>query len=1063
MKINVQTINSLLILILFAGFVMMQTGCRKTISGENPAVPKKFTELKVAPNFEFENFITLEVNIGVSNTGIQSLQVIQIFEANPANNGKRIASGATDANQQYKTTLRVPSRLKELYVGKISASGTSYVAVPITGTNFQYEFGKPGGTKSADASPDCSEGCTATKVGTVSNLIINAGEMICVAAGTSATFKNLTLNSGGTIKVCGNVTFFGIVKGSGGTVIISPGGTLYPSSDYDNDGRVLDNFSTTLTYTNGKVRGTINNYGTITFTGDWVGAVDVLGTLNNYNTGSVNGYINVEGTFLNQGPFTVQGRVVIGGQGKITNECSIILTGSSEFTQNHELINNGYIKVPLEFKTAGGATTTMGSGSLIECKKFSIEGNLFGPSGASQPKAQIKAINTYYESKTSSGCVITNYIDLCAPAGISPKSGSIAPTVTYCAVTVPVPSCGTPTPPEITSASTAGGTVGQPFSYIITATGTPIITYNATGLPGGLLFNGSTISGSPAAAGTFNVALTADNNWGTGSKILVITVASPGSPPVITSPVTASCTANQPFSYTISASGTAPITYATSSLPAGLTRSGAVFSGSPTTPGTYNISISATNAVGSDNKTLALTVNIPLVPPAITSPITASGTTGVQFSYVISATGTSPVTFEATGIPVGLSFNGTSIQGVPTEAGTFNVTLSAQNDAGTDSKVLAISIIQAETPPVITSLLNVIGIASQQFSYNITATGTAPVSYTASPLPSGLTYLDGVISGIPNATGTTQVSLHASNNAGTDDKILVITINQPSAADSDGDGVADDNDAYPLDATRAFNSYYPNEVDFGTFVYEDLWPSYGDYDCNDLVMNFQYKIVTNAENKVVDLVSQFKIKAVGATFNNGFGFSLSTLPANIESVTGCIKLGTAVEIDPKGYEAGHADQTVVIPVDAVNTLLGSGIVNTVRDGYTVETSIQTVTVHLSAPQASIGEAPFNPFIFSNQNRAKEVHMKDQPSTGKVDPGYFGTFDDASNPAQNFYYRSSAGLTWAMEIPVDFDYPVEKADIVETYLHFAEWAQSSGTLFPDWYMDKPGYRNQANIY
>ncbi len=1063
MKSKLRTINPILILILLAGSFLMQTGCKKTTSSENLSIPKKFTELKVASNFEFENFITLNVNIAVSNTGIQSLHVIQIFEGNPAYNGKRIATGATDVNQQYKTTLRVPSRLKELYVGKVSASGTSYVAVPISGTNFEYDFGKPLLVKSADAAPDCSSGCTSTKVGTVSDLIINAGEMICVAAGTSATFRNLTLNSGGSIKVCGTLTFFGIVKGTGGTIIISPGGTLFPTSDYDNDGRILNNYSSTLTYTNGNVKGTINNYGTITFTGDWVGAVDVTGTLNNYNTASVNGYITVDGTFLNQGPFTVQGRVVVGSLGRITNDCSIILTGSSEFTQNHELINNGYIKVPLEFKTIAGATTTLGSGSLIECKKFSIEGNLFGPSGGSQPKAQIKAINTYYESKTVSGCVITNYIDLCAPAGITPKSGTIAPTVTYCAVTIPVPNCSTPTPPVVTSASTAGGTVGQPFSYSLTSTGTPIITYNATGLPGGLTFSGSTISGSPAAAGTFNVALTADNNWGTGSKTLVITVASPGSPPVITSPVIAGGTANQPFSYTISASGTAPITYSTGTLPAGLTRTGAVISGSPTIAGTYNIPLTATNAVGSDNKTLVLTVNVPLIPPAITSALTASGTTGVQFTYVISATGTSPVVFVASGIPLGLTFNGSSIQGVPSEAGIFNVTLTAQNEAGTDSKVLTITIIQAATPPVITSSLLVVGIANQQFSYNITATGTTPISYTASPLPSGLTYLDGVISGIPTTAGTTHVTLHATNTAGTDDKILVITINPPSAADTDGDGVSDDNDAYPLDASRAFNSYYPNEVDFGTFVFEDLWPSYGDYDCNDLVMNFQYKIVTNAENKVVDLVSQFKIKAVGAAFNNGFGFSLNTLPANIESVSGCIKLGTAVEIDPKGYEAGHANQTVVIPIDAVNTLLGRGIINTVLDGYTVVTSIQTVTVHLSTPQSSIGAAPFNPFIFCNQNRAQEVHMKDQPSTGKADPGYFDTFDDASNPAQSFYYRSVTGLTWAMEIPVDFDYPVEKADIVETYLHFAEWAQSSGALFPDWYMDKPGYRNQTNIY
>jgi LruC domain-containing protein len=72
-------------------------------------------------------------------------------------------------------------------------------------------------------------------------------------------------------------------------------------------------------------------------------------------------------------------------------------------------------------------------------------------------------------------------------------------------------------------------------------------------------------------------------------------------------------------------------------------------------------------------------------------------------------------------------------------------------------------------------------------------------------------------------------------------------------------------------------------------------------------------------------------------------------------------------------------------------------------------------------------------------------------------------DDASNPSSQQYYRSTTGLPWAIEVPNNFVYPVEKADILETYLHFAQWAQSSGNDFKDWYMEKPGYRNNANIY
>ena len=67
----------------------------------------------------------------------------------------------------------------------------------------------------------------------------------------------------------------------------------------------------------------------------------------------------------------------------------------------------------------------------------------------------------------------------------------------------------------ITSATTASGTVGSAFSYQITATNTPT-SYGATGLPAGLSVNTATglISGTPTAAGTSTVTLSATNSAG---------------------------------------------------------------------------------------------------------------------------------------------------------------------------------------------------------------------------------------------------------------------------------------------------------------------------------------------------------------------------------------------------------------------------------------------------------------------------------------------------------------------------------------------------------------------
>ena len=339
-------------------------------------------------------------------------------------------------------------------------------------------------------------------------------------------------------------------------------------------------------------------------------------------------------------------------------------------------------------------------------------------------------------------------------------------------------------PPVITSAGTASGQTGTAFTYTIVASNNPV-SYGTSALPAGLALNTTTgvISGTPTAAGTFNVSMTATNGSGTDTKPLVITITL--GPPVITSPLTAGGSEGSPFSYQITATNS-PTSFGATGLPPGLAVSATtgLISGTPVGQGTFNVTISATNATSTATATLALTLGVGF--PVITSPGNATGATGVNFLYQIVATN-NPTSFGATGLPPGLSVNASTglVSGAPGANGTFTVNLTATNGTGTGSRVLTITIaLSAPTVVVGAPLQAVNGVP---FSFAIQASN-GPTGYSATGLPPGLT-LDGqsgVISGTPTTLGTFDVTINVTNPVGTTTFTLriIVGVAVPTAAPS---------------------------------------------------------------------------------------------------------------------------------------------------------------------------------------------------------------------------------------------------------------------------------------
>src|SRR5438105_3678922 len=123
-----------------------------------------------------------------------------------------------------------------------------------------------------------------------------------------------------------------------------------------------------------------------------------------------------------------------------------------------------------------------------------------------------------------------------------------------------------------------------------------------------------------------------------------------GPKPVITSPTTATRQVSVAFRDHILASNLPIISYNATGLPAGLSvnTSTGLISGTPTTAGTYSVTISATNSSGTGSATLTLTINPP--DPVITRTSTDTAQVGVAYSYQITTTN-NPTSYNATSLP----------------------------------------------------------------------------------------------------------------------------------------------------------------------------------------------------------------------------------------------------------------------------------------------------------------------------------------------------------------------------------------------------------------------------
>ena len=204
------------------------------------------------------------------------------------------------------------------------------------------------------------------------------------------------------------------------------------------------------------------------------------------------------------------------------------------------------------------------------------------------------------------------------------------------------------------------------------------------------------------------------------------------SPPVITAqPLDQSVTAGQDANFSVTATGTLPLSYQWlfngADIPGATTSSYTRNNAQPTDEGSYSVVI--TNMAGSVTSSNAiLTLNVP--PVITTQPQDQNVNQGSNAVFSVAATGTPTLAYQ-------WRFDGTNIAGAtdssyelanaqPADAGSYSVVVTNMAGSVTSSN----AILTVNVPPAITTQpQGQIVIAGQSAIFTVSASGTAPLSY----------------------------------------------------------------------------------------------------------------------------------------------------------------------------------------------------------------------------------------------------------------------------------------------------------------------------------------------
>ena len=305
---------------------------------------------------------------------------------------------------------------------------------------------------------------------------------------------------------------------------------------------------------------------------------------------------------------------------------------------------------------------------------------------------------------------------------------------------------------------------------------------------------------------------------------------------------------------------------------------------------------------------------------------------------------------------------------------------------------------------------------SEQLSYtNITNTIGGKTIFSSLPMTDAVT--GGLFFGFED-----KVALGHSDGTDYSDPVIFVTCNDASAiANPKLPIMSDEKLIYPENVTQTSRSE-------SVLLYEDKWPSKGDYDMNDAIIKAETEVVVNGSNKVVSITDKFTPLSVDASFQNAFGYAFDD--------------GGVVDMTKSSNEIIKEADNQYIMISDLNGSVG-----------------KTFTLVRSLSDLSISnyQKNYNPFLAIKYQKAvtkrKEVHLPKHEMTFMGDASLTNTEDD------RFFIDKSGNYPFSIELNgINSFVPCDNGQNIGStgnYPFYNGWVEDN-TNNTDWYLYKNGY-------